>query len=235
MSGIQTGFPVGTYAEADTPSCLVSILKAQTWPSTLLGTQLDPGLGWPPWVGFFRIPPGSFCSSHSSFVLFDAFFALSSLNFCLLSGKLPNLSFSHPLSLVNSHSSFRSQRKHRSSRRLLQPLQHLPARAGSVVRFLQRTKQLSFPESELKLTCDYLITIYLPLLECNLQEGRDNMVYFWPCFIPNSQHSAWQTANAHWSCGIKVEGLWHVRKLRLWAESFLLWVFLHRPRCSPYH
>lgn len=80
-------------------------------------------------------------------------------------------------------------------------------------------------------TCHYLINIYLPLLECNLHEGRDS-VHFLPYFIPNSQYSAWQsrcsvsTWNKSW-----MPVVW--RESRLRTESLLFWVFLQKPRCFP--
>lgn len=103
-------------------------------------------------------PPSSFCSRHSSFLLFECTICIFTTEFCLLSVMFPNLSFPHPLCLVNFHSSSNLRHLHSSiisSRETSLTLQHLPARAGFLCCFL-----FAFSSFELTL---YYICLHVPI------------------------------------------------------------------------
>ena len=71
VSGIRTGFTVGTDANTDQ---LPSNLYSKGSHLTFHSPRKPSGLGRPPRVGFFPtpLPTSSFCTSDSSFLLFES-------------------------------------------------------------------------------------------------------------------------------------------------------------------
>ena len=193
VSGIRTGFTVGTDANTDQlPSNLYSKGSHLTFHS-----PRKPSGPWPRKATQSGFLPHS--SPHQLFLhqwqqLSVIWIHHLHTHHWISTFSLEcSLTYLPALCLVNPHSSFRSQLKHHSFQGdFLDPSKtSLPT---GFLCYMSSKNQALFlssvwTQSVLYMSiCNYLINIYLPLLECNIHEGRDND-YFWLYFITRNKHS----------------------------------------------
>ena len=200
VSGIWTGFTAGTYANTDQ---LSSNLYSEGSHLAFHSTRKPSG----PWP--MKATQSGFLLNSSPHQLFLHQWQQLSVIWIhhlhshhwisTFSLECP-LTYLPALRLVNPHSSFRSQFKHRSFQGDFLDPSNTSLPTGFLCYMSSKNQALFlssiWTQSVLYMSiCDYLINIYLLLLECNIHEGRDND-YFWLYFITRNKHSDQQIANA---------------------------------------